>query len=491
MLKIKASHIWWFIGILSLLICVASLSVPKKIKQTIESPNGALNTKIEHADAKKTITFVTTNSSNTYYIDSNQKHAGLEYDLANLFVKELGNDYKIKFIVENAFSDVLSTLLNNKATIAAADITVTESRKKNMIFTEPYLDVQQQIAYNRETKLPPRNVAALKNERITVPAGTSFVERLQELNNTKDANLTWDVQENTSSERLLEALANQEIDFTIADNHLLSVVQYYYPNIGMGFSIGKPEKIAWALPENADPKLVARINKFFKKIKANGTLANLIDRYHGNTKRLNPFDVKTFLSKSQTLLPKYVRLFKGAQDATDVDWRLLAAISYQESHWNTFNTSPTNVRGLMMLTEDTSDMMKVSDRLDPKQSIPAGAKFFLWIKDHFPERIQDQDRTYMALASYNIGVGHVEDARVLAQRLKLDPDRWADIKKTLPMLTEPRYYVNAKHGYCGCAQPVIYTESIRSYYKILEKHEPAYDSESEPFKIASAGLAPI
>ena len=491
MLKIKASHIWWFIGIFLLLITVASMSLPKKFRQFIESPVSAINTKIEHADARKTITFVTTNSSNTYYIDSNQKHAGLEYDLANLFVKELGDDYQIKFIVENAFSDVLSTLLNNKATIAAADITVTESRKKNMIFTEPYLDVQQQIAYNRETKLPPRNIAALKNERITVPAGTSFVDRLQELNNTKDANLTWDVQENTSSERLLEALANQEIDFTIADNHLLSVVQYYYPNIGMGFTIGKPEKIAWALPQNADPKLVAQVNQFFKKIKASGTLANLIDRYHGNTKRLNPFDVKTFLSKSQTLLPKYVRLFKGAQDSTDVDWRLLAAISYQESHWNTFNTSPTNVRGLMMLTEDTSDMMKVSDRLDPKQSIPAGAKFFLWIKDHFPERIQDQDRTFMALASYNIGIGHVEDARVLAQRLKLDPDRWADVKKAMMMLTEARYYVNAKHGYCGCAQPVIYTESIRSYYKILEKHAPAYDSASEPFKIASAGLAPI
>jgi membrane-bound lytic murein transglycosylase F len=473
-----------------LLVLAASLGVSKRLRQTIESPVSALNTTIEHSDAKKTITFVTTNSSNTYYVDSNQKPAGLEYDLANLFVKDLGDDYKIEFIVENAFSDVLSTLLNNKATIAAADITVTESRKKNMIFTEPYLDIQQQIAYNRDTKLPPRNLAALKHERITVPAGTSFVDRLQELNNTKDANLTWDVQENTSSERLLEALANEEIDFTIADNHLLSVVQYYYPNIGMGFTIGKPEKIAWALPENADPKLVAQVNKFFKKIKADGTLANLIDRYHGNTKRLNPFDVKTFLSKSQTLLPKYVRLFKGAQDATDVDWRLLAAISYQESHWNTFNTSPTNVRGLMMLTEDTSDMMKVSDRLDPKQSIPAGAKFFLWIKDHFPERIQDQDRTFMALASYNIGIGHIEDARVLAQRLKLDPDRWADVKKAMMLLTEPKYYASAKHGYCGCAQPLIYTESIRSYYKILERHEPSYDS-SEPFKIASASLAPI
>jgi membrane-bound lytic murein transglycosylase F len=192
------------------------------------------------------------------------------------------------------------------------------------------------------------------------------------------------------------------------------------------------------------------------------------------------------LVKSQSLLPKYVRLFKEAQEITDIDWRLLAAISYQESHWNTFNTSPTNVRGLMMLTEETSDLMKVSDRLDPKQSIPAGAKFFLWLKERLPERMEDPDRTYMALASYNIGFGHVEDARVLAERLKMNPDRWADVKKTLLMLTEPKYYNKAKHGFCNCDAPVIYTEFIRSYYQVLEKHQPAYEPNDDVFKIASA-----
>ena len=488
MLKIKPQHIWWFVGTFCLLILVASLSLPKRISHFINAHKPLSSVLNQKVAAKKVITFVTTNSASTYYIDSNQQHAGLEYDLAKLFVKDLGEGYAIQFVVENAFSDVLNSIIDNKATIAAADITITESRKNNMIFTEPYLDVQQQIAYNRETTTAPRKLASLNNAIITVPAGTSFIDRLQELNNTKDVVLSWSEQADTSSEKLLEALANEEIEYTIADNHLLSIMQYYHPNIGMGFTIGKPEKIAWALPKNADPKLVAKINKFFKKIKANGTLNNLIDRYHGNTKRLNPFDVKTFLSKSQTLLPKYVRLFKGAQDITNIDWRLLASISYQESHWNTFNTSPTNVRGLMMLTEDTSDMMKVTDRLDPKQSIPAGAKFFVWIKDQFPDRIQEPDKTYMALASYNIGWGHIEDARILAQRLKLNPDRWADVKKAMMLLTEAKYYTNAKHGYCGCAQPVVYTESIRSYYSILEKHQPAYDSDNEPFKIASAAF---
>ncbi len=171
------------------------------------------------------------------------------------------------------------------------------------------------------------------------------------------------------------------------------------------------------------------MNDFFNHIKTNGTLRNLLDRYYGHSERLNSLDITTFLKRINTLLPKYIHLFKQAQEITGLDWRLLAAVSYRESHWDTFNTSPTNVRGLMMLTEATADQMGVTDRLDPKQSIPAGAKYLLKLRDTVPERIPEPDRTYMALAAYNIGYAHVEDARVLAKRLKLNPDSWADVKK--------------------------------------------------------------
>ncbi len=433
---------------------------------------------------KNVITFVTMNSPNTYFVDGNQQFAGLEYDLAKLFVKELGNDYQLNFIVVDEFAKVLPTILANKADIAAADITVTKSRKKLVNFSDSYLDVRQQVAYNRDVSPPPRKLAALKGAHITIPADTSFAERLSDL--SKEQDLTWEEQQNTNSEKLLASLANREIDYTIVDNHMLSTMQYYYPNVGMGFTIGEPEKIAWALPKNADPVLASKVTAFFKKIKGNGALNNLVDRYHGNTQRLNPFDVKSFLYYSKIRLPKYIHLFKDAQNVTEIDWRLLAALSYQESHWNTFNTSPTNVRGLMMLTEDTSDMMKVSNRLDPKQSVPAGAKFYLWLKERLPDRVPEPDRTFMALAAYNIGIGHVEDARILAQRLKLNPDSWVDVKKTLVMLSDPKYFKHAKYGYCSGGAPVIYVESIRSYYSILTRFEPAYDPVQDSFKIASA-----
>jgi membrane-bound lytic murein transglycosylase F len=440
---------------------------------------------------EKIITFVTLNSPNTYYVNGDNDFAGLEYDLAKLFVKDL-NQYpeyqgaQLKLIVEKHIDQILPSVYNGKADIAAADITITESRKKRFKFTIPYQDIQQEVIFNREiTTKPPKSIKDLINHQITIPAGTSFAERLTQLKQ-KSPNLYWNEINHLDSEQLILAVANGEIEFSIADSHLIANLQNHHPNIGVAFAIGEPEKIGWAFAKHGDPNLLEKANKFFTRIKNDGTLRNLIDRYHGNSKRLKPLDIKTFLSRMNTLLPKYAHLFKQAQEITGIDWRLLAAISYQESHWNTFNTSPTGVRGLMMLTEDTADRMGVSDRLDPKQSIPAGAKYINLMIESIPSRIPEPDRTYMSLASYNIGYAHVEDARVLAQRLKLNPDSWADVKKTLVMLNNPKYYVTAKYGYCGCGQPVIFVESIRSYYNILSSSQPSYTPNNYNFKVARA-----
>ncbi|HQN64556.1 MAG TPA: membrane-bound lytic murein transglycosylase MltF [Methylophilus sp.] len=435
------------------------------------------------------LTFVTINSPNTYYINNDKAFAGLEYDLAILFGQYLGNDTQVKFEVETSVEQALVRIISKKADIAAADISVTADRKKFVQFSTPYEDVQQQLIYNRNAvKKPPKSMKDLVGLHIVVPAGSSFVERLKALSKDNPG-IMWEERNAVHSEQLLEAVANEEIQYTIADSHLVSMLQNYHPDLAVAFAVGEPEKIAWAFPKDGNPELLEKANVFFEKIKKDGTLHNLVDRYHGNTKRLKPLDVKTFLLRSQTLLPKYKRLFKQAQEITNLDWRLIAAISYQESHWDTFNTSPTNVRGLMMLTEDTADRMGVTDRLDPAQSIPAGAKYIKQLIDTVPDRVPEPDRIYMALASYNIGYAHLEDARVLAQRLGLNPDSWADVKKTLVMLNDPNYYINAKYGYCSCGQPVIFVESIRSYYNILSRFESPHDSTQESFKIAMTDMA--
>jgi len=437
---------------------------------------------------KNTITFVTLNSPNTYYVNSDKQFAGLEYDLALLFAKHLGENTHVKFIVADSIEKVIASIINKQADIAASDLTVTEERKQLIDFSQPYQDVQEQVVYNKDINTkPPKNIKDLVNAHVTVPAATSFVERLTNLQKTEPG-LTWEERKETHSEQLLGQVASGDIDYTIADSHLVSVLQNYHPNLDIAFSLGKSEKIAWGFSKNSKPELLAKANEFFTKIKKDGTLRNLIDRYHGHAKRLKPVDVKSYLEKARTLLPKYKRLFQQAQEITGLDWRLLAAISYQESHWNTFNTSPTNVRGLMMLTEATADRMGVTDRLDPKQSIPAGAKYISQLIETIPDRVPEPDRTYMALAAYNIGYAHVEDARVLAQRLKMNPDSWADVKKTLVMLNDPKYYSSAKYGYCSGGAPVIFVESIRSYHNILTRFEPSYNTPEDSFKIAKSRI---
>jgi len=442
--------------------------------------------------AKNELIFVTHAGPTTYYIDGNSQLAGIEYDLATLFVNEFAPEYRIKFLLVNSISDVVPSLLKGRADIAAANLSITPLRKKLVQFATPYQETQQQLVFNNEVDVKPKNINALVNRTISVPAGTSFAERLNQLQQAQLSDdlpaFKWKALNKTNSESLLEEVASAVTDFTVADSHLIAVMQNYYPSLSVGMALGEPEKIAWALPKNADPLLVKKVNAFFAEIKKDGRLRNLVDRYYGSSKRLNTLDITTFLKRTNSLLPQYKHLFKQAQELTGLDWRMLAAVSYRESHWDTFNTSPTNVRGLMMLTESTADLMGVTDRLDPKQSIPAGAKYILKLKETIPDKVPEPDRTYMALAAYNIGYAHVEDARVLAQRQGLNPNSWADLKKTLVMLNNPEYYTTVKYGYASGGAPVIFVESIRSYQRILERYQPSHNPGFDAFKIAQNGV---
>ena len=421
----------------------------------------------------KTLVVLTANGPNTYYVKSEDEYAGFEYDLVNLFAQDLGPEYAVKFITAGELGDVIPKLLKGKAHFAAANLSITPQRAALVKFGPRYLDVQQHIAFGLEQNAEPKTPNDLIGKHIHVPKGSSYAERLKSLQ-ANYPNLSW--QETGSTDELIEQVNMGMLDYTVADDRMIDLLQNFYPNIGKGLALGEPEQLAWAFPKNGDPWLYAKAVDFFKKIQQDGRLKNLIDRYYGHTERLDPVDVSKFLQLTHSTLPKFIALFKQAQELSDIDWRLLASISYQESHWDPYNTSPTNVRGMMMLTEQTADALDVSDRLDAKQSILGGARYINILKRQVPEHIPEPDRTWMALAAYNIGFAHLEDARVLASRMKLNPDSWADIKTTLPLLNKAQYYNTVKFGYASGGAPVIFVESIRTYYGILEKYLPEHRS---------------
>jgi membrane-bound lytic murein transglycosylase F len=410
---------------------------------------------------------LTRNSPTTYYEDAHGNLAGLEYDLVSLFAKELG--VEPKFVVVNEFSMIIPTLTKKKAHLVAAGLTITPEREKIIRFAPSYQTVQQQVVYN-SLGIKPNRIEDLIGKNIEVIAGSSYVERLKQTRK-QHPKLAWNEVGNVEIEDLLEKVANAEVDYSVADSHFVSIAQNFFPELGVAFNLGKPEQLAWAFPKDGDPVLLEKAKAFFARIQEDGTLKRLLDRYYGHIERLKRVDVVSLLEKMDSTLPHYRRLFQQAQEITEIDWRLLAALGYQESHWDPLATSPTGVRGLMMLTADTADHLGVEDRLDPKENIPAGSSYLATLRDSLPIRIPEPDRTWMALAAYNTGLGHLEDARVLAQKLKLNPDSWTDMKKALPLLTKSAYNADLKHGYARGGEAVIFVESIRTYYDILSKFE--------------------
>jgi membrane-bound lytic murein transglycosylase MltF len=181
------------------------------------------------------------------------------------------------------------------------------------------------------------------------------------------------------------------------------------------------------------------------------------------------------LQRRPQRLPALRRHFQEAQTLTGIDWRLLAAIGYQESQWDPGAVSPTGVRGVMMLTAETADRMGVDNRLDPRQSIIGGARYLALLKDALPPDIAEPDRTWIALAAYNQGQGHMEDARRIAKARGGDPDSWLDVKQALPLLSRGGYRHVTRYGYARGFEALTFAENIRNYYDILLRLEPAFD----------------
>ena len=219
------------------------------------------------------------------------------------------------------------------------------------------------------------------------------------------------------------------------------------------------------LDKNQDDSLLAALIEYFGIITADGRLAALEDKYFGHVRQFNYVDTREFIKSAQKVLPKFRHWFETYSE--DIDWRLLAAMSYQESHWDPRAKSPTGVRGMMMLTLATAKDLGIRSRLDPEQSIRGGAKYFSNLLKRIPARVQHPDRVWFALASYNVGLGHLEDARVITDRLGGNPDLWVDVKKHLPLLRQKKYYKTTKYGYARGNEAVTYVDNIRRYYDTL------------------------
>lgn len=439
------------IGCIALLIVIVAslfISIPKNKLEKIKR-SGVLQ--------------VLTRVDPTTYFQSPQGFSGLEYDLVMLFAEQLG--VKAKFEVPNTFSKIIDDIGAGKADIAAAGLTVTQHRKQQMRFATAYHKVTEQLVYHSDNRRP-KTVNDLDKGILEVAKGTSHIDRLAFLK-TSNPNLNWTVNDELDTNGLLYLLYEGLIDYTIADSNQILLIRRFYPALNIAFDVSKPQQLAWALPLSEDTSLFNEVERFFQRITADKTLEQLIEKYYGHASSLDYVDNCTFREHRKSRLPQYQKYFDTAAKEHDIDWRLLAAIGYQESHWLDKAVSPTGVEGIMMLTNDTAKLLNIKHRSDPVESIKGGARYFKQRIQVMSDQIPEPDRTWFALASYNVGTGHLQDARLITQKQGGDPNKWMDVKKRLPLLSEPKWYEQTQYGQARGYEPVQYVENIRGYYDLL------------------------
>ena len=406
---------------------------------------------------------ITRNSPATYFQDRNGE-TGFEYELVKRFAEDLGVELQIE--TADNLDDLFSQLGQpNGPVLAAAGLVSSEQRKHQARFSHPYLEVTPQVIY-RNGKTRPTNAAGLVGKRILVLKGSSHAEQLAELKKQYPG-LEYEESDQVEVVDLLRMVDEGQVDLTLVDSNELAMNQVYFPNVRVAFDLGDARDQRWAVAAGEDTSLLNEINAFLDKVEKNGTLQRLKDRYYGHVDVLGYVGAYTFAQHLQERLPRFEKHFRTYAKQEQVDWRLLAAIGYQESLWQPEVTSKTGVRGLMMLTQRTAQAMGVSNRLDPVQSIRGGAKYFMHVKEQLDDSIKEPDRTWFALAAYNVGGGHLDDARKLAEREGLNPNKWLDVKKMLPRLSQKKWYSKTKYGYARGGEPVHFVANIRRYYDIL------------------------
>lgn len=408
-------------------------------------------------------------SPTTYYIDNEGNPAGFEYELASEFARERG--WKLKMEVADDVDSLVTETAEGRANIAAAGLSVTTARAGRLRFGPPYAS-EKELVVCRASLPKPADYSALAKLRLEVIRGSSHAERLVELRQAYP-DLNWVEVAGHSTEELLDRVSSGLSDCTVADASTYDAVSTYTPGLQIAMTLTERRDIAWAMPMNSDMAMRQAVADFFRTIRANGWLDQLRRRYFTPGRKLGDADIDGILSRRVSLLPRYRDDFIHAQEASGIDWRLLAALAYQESQWDPLATSPTGVRGIMMLTSETADRMGVPDRLDVASSILGGARYLNMLKDQLPERIKEPDRTWLALAAYNIGMGHLEDARRLAQRLGKNPNLWSDVREVLPLLASSDYADKLRLGYARGGEAKMLAENVRLYYSILKRVEPS------------------
>ncbi len=427
---------------------------------------------------------VATLISPTIYIPDKNQPQGLEYDLVTRFAKFLG--LPVKFIVAKNIEEAYALVASNQADFAAAGLVVSLGREAQFRYGPSYLSVRRQLIYRQGVEKP-NSLQDIGNAPLAVEQGSNSQNWLTEQSNEglldapfnapnehaptranpEKSDYAIRVQLEDSGINTLQAVENGSVDYGIVLSHEAMLGQKMSDKIRVAADLGPPVSFAWAFSRLADKSLYNKSVEFFTEIRQNNELKNLIDRHYTQFEQLDQKLAQQFIDDVDQRISPYLNAFKAAGKKYDIDWRLLAAMGYQESKWQPDALSNQGAYGLMQIMPPTAASIGLTDPGNPVKNITAAAKYLDYLRTQIDDQAPEPDLTYLALAAYNIGIGHLNDAIKLTRQQGGDPNRWRDIRERLTQLSNPKIYPKLRNGFARGEETVQYVENIRALHDLM------------------------
>lgn len=428
--------------------------LPEKISAEISSP-----------EETGILEVATRNGSTTYYLDRHENPIGPEFSLVSKFAESKG--WAVQWTMYDSTAEVLGALEAGKTHLVAAGLTHLPTRTERFSRGPAHTEITEQLVCHRELRPMPRLPENVAGVEIRVTAQSSYVETLNGLAR-KHEGITFSEDDELTTELLLSEVAEKDLECTVADSNIVQVMRRHFPHLEVAMNLSSGKNLGWYSPK-AFEEIADTTHEWMNSREGDEAIGDMETQYYGYIGEFDFVDLRALNRRIGDRLPDYKARFIAAEKKTGMPADLLAALSYQESHWDPSAISPTGVRGIMMLTRSTAKSLGVTNRLDPDAAIDAGARYLADRHRRLPETIPEPDRTFLALASYNIGRGHLLDARQLARELGKNPDSWEDMEEILPLKADKRYYPSTRYGYARGYEPVHYVQRIRNYRDVIKE----------------------
>ncbi|MDX2413819.1 MAG: transporter substrate-binding domain-containing protein [Bacteroidales bacterium] len=417
---------------------------------------------------------ITDYNSTSYFIYKGEP-MGFQYELLQEFADYL--DLELEILTENDLHVSFDMINKGDADLMALNLSINNQRKEMIRFSAPIGQTRQVLVQRRpddwlqmtmddlDSELV-RNQLDLAGKTVYVQSGSSYAQRLKNLQDEIGDSINI-VEVPMEVEELITLVANKEIDYTVCDENVGKVNRTYYTNLDVNTPVSFPQNYAWAVRKSGSDELVTSLNLWINTYKKSHNYALLYSKYFKNSrsKRIVQSDSYTLLTGQ---ISDYDNYFMQYSDSIGWDWRLLASLVAQESRFDPVVTSWAGAYGLMQIMPATGEHYGIDVRSSPENNIIAGIKYITWLQELFEDKVVDEEeRLKFILASYNVGPGHVLDARRLARKNGKDPEIWDDnVAYFLLRKSEPEFYHDpvVEHGFCRGEEPFNYVTQIIERY---------------------------